>query len=909
MTELTLEQKQFIAIAQARKAAADKATAEGRGMKRREKLRGDPMSQLNKGLAGLVSGIPEILMAGSRMQGRKTGGTPTALVEKGFEKVGAPVAERAPETPMEFIGQVGGEAAAFALPMGKAAQMTAATTKAAPAIARAAPSSGIAGKALGAAKGTPGAIRGAAQSMNELLVKSPVQAAAIEAGAAGGAGIARGVSEEQGFGPGVSTLAEVAGGLTGGFAASLPIQRALGGVGRKILRPHTTEGSMDRAASRLHEVTDDVPLAQRNIEKNIDTGIQPSAMTEDPGLMAMEQTIARHDPALGTKMDKQTSDAVDNLIGAIRSEAKAGSMADVKKVLAANTKRTKAALDARTEIAGERARKALDDLGDVATEADISKIQRAELQSALDEASIQENALWEAIPKNAKTRTAGVMAKYEELLKDLPIAQKDNMPAKARQLLGGSKEVEMVPSGVTDLQGNMIMLEGQPATGKLGKTTTIKELDGLYKELGTAASEARKASNNNTARIAEDLREAILEDMKHVKGDRAARESVGKAREFSKEKNKKFSDGTIGKILGTKKGAVGVDPELTLGTGVGQGGLKGSLAAREIAVATDKDVGQLGAVQEFIKRKFLDAVLEDGVVNPTKARNYIANNSELMETYPHLRDQFKNARNAEDVSRSIKKSSEALRGKLDQKSVSQTAKILNAPVHEEVKNIFTSSDPASSMQNVVNAISRDKTGKAMKGLRAGIADHMINLIKSGSSVDIKNRPMFSGAKLKAALTNDSSRAAMQKVFNKKEMANWDRMADTLILLRKQQDKKGIPADFIIGDKSSYLSEMIGRVAGVKAFSKLSAMTGGGGSIQVPAMGGQLGKKAMKAIGADKAQQVLIDALTEDPQLLKALYMRKSKANDKLFDLQWRKYLARTGSRLITEEVAEEVESQ
>ena len=884
MAELTKEENEIYLAGVARLRMAQKAEAEGKGMKKREKLRGDPMSQLNKGLAGLVSGIPEIITAGSRMQGRKTGGTPTALVEKGFEEVGAPVAERAPETPMEFIGQVGGEAAAFALPMGKAAQMTQAATK-----------------------GT-GYLGGAAKSINEMLVKSPVQAAAIEAGAVGGQGIARSVAEDQGWSPGAAMGAEVLGGLTGGFAASGPIQRlAMGGVKRAV-KPFTDETSMDRAANRLRQITDDTPLAVKNIDKNIDTGLHPSAMTEDQGLIAMEQTIASYDPALGTKMAKQTSDAVDNLIGAIRSEAKAGSMADVKKVLAANTKRTKATLDARTEIAGERARKALDDLGDVATEADISKIQRAELQSALDEASVQEDKLWTAIPKNAKTRTTGVMAKYEELLRDLPIAQKDNMPSKAKQLLGGSKEIEMIPSGVTDAQGNMIMLEGQPPTGKLGKTTTIKELDGLYKELGTAASEARKASNNNTARIAEELREAILEDMKHVKGDRAARESVGKARAFSKEKNQKFSDGTIGKILGTKKGAVGVDPELTLGTGVGQGGLKGSLAAREIAVATDKDIGQLGAVQEFIKRKFLDAALEDGVINPTKARNYIANNPELMETYPHLRDQFRSARKAEDVSRSIQKSSDALRKRLDKPSVSKTAKILNAPVHEEVKNIFASPDPESAMQNVVNAVRRDKTGAATKGLRSGIAEYMINLIKSGdASVDIKNRPLFSGAKMKTALTKESSRKAMEKVFSPKEMKNWDKMADTLILLRRQQDMKGVPADSIIGDKAGYLTETIGRFGGVKAASWLSRHTGGGGSIQIPAMGGELGKKAVRRMGADKAEQVLIDALTENPELLKALYMRKTKANDKLFDLQWRKYLARSGSRLLAEETSDTIE--
>jgi hypothetical protein len=745
--------------------------------------------------------------------------------------------------------------------------------------------------------------------MNDLLVKSPVAASLIEGGAVTGQGIARSVAEEQEFGPGASLALEVGGGLLGGFAGSGPIQRAIVGTGKRIAKPHTAEGSMDRAATRLREVTDDIPLARRNIDKNIDTGLQPSAMTEDPGLMAMEQTIAKYDPALGTKLDKQTSDAADRLFKAIGADAKLGSMTATKKVLANNVKRTKAAIDTRVEVAAERSRQALDDLGDVATEADISIIQRAELESALKDATVQEKALWEAIPKNAKTRTAGVMAKYKELLRDLPIAQKDNMPVKARQLLGGSKDAEMIPSGVVGTDGKMIMLEGQAPTGKLGKTTTIKELDGLYKELGTAASEARKASNNNTARIAEDLREAILEDMAHVKGDKTARESVGKAREFSKQKNAKFSDGTIGKILGTKKGAVGVDPELTLGAGVGQGGLKGSLAAREIAVATDKDIGQLGAVQEFIKRKFLDHSIDDGVISPNKARDWIADNSELMETYPHLRDQFKSARSAEDVSRSIQKSSEALRGKLDQKSVSKTAAILNAPVHKEVANIFSSQDPSASMQNVVNAIRRDKSGEAMKGLRAGIADHMTNLIKT-ADVDVKNRPIGSGAKLKTALAKgSSSREAMEKVFSKKEMANWDRMADTLILNNRQMAKKGTAPAFVIQDKSGMISELVGSVAGVKGASKLSALTGGGGSIQIPAMGGKLGRKAMKALGADKAQQVLIDALTTNPELLKALFARRTKANEKLFDLQWRKYLARSGSRLTAQEAADQLTDQ
>ena len=70
------------------------------------------------------------------------------------------------------------------------------------------------------------------------------------------------------------------------------------------------------------------------------------------------------------------------------------------------------------------------------------------------------------------------------------------------------------------------------------------------------------------------------------------------------------------------------------------------------------------------------------------------------------------------------------------------------------------------------------------------------------------------------------------------------------------------------------------------------------------MGAQLGKKLVRALGADKAQQVLIDALTNDPALLKALYMRKTKANDIKFEKAWRSYLSRSGSRLLIEEGAD-----
>lgn len=900
MEELTLEQKKAIAIAKAKMAMSSSGTQD---------VENDAIGFVNKGLAKGVLGAPVSATAAAMRQferernsvksgiknllgkaGIKTPSSGTSNPDelfqdpfgggesfrRGMENIGAPTPDREPQNPIEYIAQTTGENLGFALPVAKAAQM------------------------LSNAPTTTGRI---AKEMNEFLVQSPVKSLAVEGGASVGQGVARSVAEDQGYGPGGSLSAEIGGSLAGGLAASLPTATGIKSAANFFRKPFTNDASMDRAALRLQDVTDDVPLALQNIDKNIDTGLAPLAMTEDPGVMSMEQTIAAYDPALGTKLTKEASDTSDRLLKAIGEDANLGDMASTKRVLASNVKRTKATLDARIAIAGERAKKALDDMGDVATEADISIVSRKELQSALDEASADEKKLWEAVPKDAEVTTSNVMKKYKELMRKLPDVQKDNMPIKARQQLGGDGKPEMIPSGTVGADGKMIMLEGPAPSSRLGSVTTVNDLDGLYKVLGEVAATASKENKNNTSRIAGELREAILEDMKNIRGNKQAKESVGKAREFSKQKNEKFNDGTIGKILGTKKGAIGVDEELTLGTGVGQMGLKGQLAAREIAKATDKNLNELSAVQDFLKRRFLDKTLEDGVVSSTKARDFIANNSELMETYPHLKKQFETARSAADVSRSIKKSSEALRKKLDNKKVSKTAAILNGPVDREVESIFKSSDPEAYMQNIVNAVSKDKTGQARLGLRAGIAEYLTNLIKS-NSFDIKGRPVISGGKLKTLLTNKNSRGAMSKVFSTQEMKNFDRFAETIIILNRQQGNFGIPASSVINDKAGYITETIGKFGGVKGASALSRATGGGGSIQIPAMGAQLGKKLVRKLGADKAQQVLIDALTNDPALLKALYMRKTKANDIKFEKAWRSYLSRSGSRLLIEEGAD-----
>lgn len=874
MEEFTLQQKQAIAIAQAqRKRAEAESSSQG------AEEAGGGIGFFNKALAETLGAPVDLISAGLNKAGIASpeegafGGSQS--IRRGLANIGAPTPDRDPEGYLENIGQVGGEVASLMIPVAKGAQV------------------------LSKGAGTTARI---AQAMNNPMKSIPgaLGSAGVEGGGVVGAGIARDIAKEQEVGSGAALGLEVAGGLLGGFAGSAPISRAIKGVGARTFAPFSEAGSFDRASMRAREIVDDELLAIRNIEDLKGSNLQPSAKSQDPGLMQLEQTVAASDTALGTRMDKQTSETIQSLVSQIRES---GSVQGTKNFLAARRTRLKRAIDARVEIAGEEAKRAVEDLGDVATEADISIKQKESLESALADSRVQEELLWRAVPNEAKVPTGGVKKEYARLSRELSQAQFDDMPPEARKLLGGEDAIVQVESGVVGLNGRPIMVDDFLTNRKgFSNIETIRELDGLYKRLGETARQARQASQNNKARLAESLREAILVDMGKVKG--SAKDSVDAARAFSKDLNDKFSNGTVGKILGTAKGAKGLDPELTLGAGVGQPGIKGQLAAREIAKATGEDISQLASVQEFIKRRFLDAVLVDGVVDPTKARNYIANNSELLDTYPTLRNQFNTARTAQDVNRRLTKSADALRKRLDQPSVSSTAKLLNATVGEEVQTIFKSSNPERAMQGIVNAVRKDKSGEALKGLRAGISEYLIEEMTSARSFDIGNKKKVLGSVLKSRLTNENTVGALSKVFNKKEMANWNKIADQLVIAQRQSAKSGRPLDFIINDRSSWMLNTLARIGGARVGSKMAAGSGAGGSIQSAGIGSQFAKDIMKKLTADKAQQLLIDAVTTDEDLLIRLLQPRNKVNDNKMGRVLSKYMINNGRRLFEDDEEE-----
>jgi hypothetical protein len=205
------------------------------------------------------------------------------------------------------------------------------------------------------------------------------------------------------------------------------------------------------------------------------------------------------------------------------------------------------------------------------------------------------------------------------------------------------------------------------------------------------------------------------------------------------------------------------------------------------------------------------------------------------------------------------------------------------------------------MQGIVNAVKKDKSGEAMKGLRAGVSEYLIDDMTSASRFDVGNQKTVLGSKLKSQLTNENTRAAMSKVFNEKEMANWDKVADQLVIAQRQSAKGGRPLDFIINDRSSFILNTVSRIAGARVGSKLAAGSGAGGSIQSAGIGSKFAQDLMKKLTADKAKQLLIDAVTTDDELLLRLLQPRSKKNDVKLGRTLNKYMINNGRRLFEED--------
>ena len=783
-------------------------------------------------------------------------------IESAARAVGIDIPEREPETFVERMGQVTGEVAGMALPVAKGAQM------------------------LSRARGTTGRV---GKAMVEEMIERPARAAAIEASSIPGIAAAREVAESSEMGPVGQVALEMVGGMAPSVAVSraTAVPRTVGKIGYQALLPFLPSGAKARASRRVQELVSDPARAAADIESLKGTELSPSARTNEPALMTLEQAVLNESPAEMTRISTKRSESIQKLSQTIK---RSGNIRNTRAFTKAKVDRLKEAMNARIEQAADNAGSTLSALG-TPDEISASIAVRESLETALADARVQEDQLWSTIQRKVRGPVSKTLERYKKLNSGLASSQKDDMPASAKLVIG--PQVARKPK--------------KGAKARVRKTT-VQELYGLYRKLGEEAVEARAAKKFNRARIAGELRESILDDLDSFSADGEVGESLRLAREYSAELNSKFTKGPVGKILRfATEGTERVPEEMTLRTALGPGRIPSRLATQAIQRAAD-DATVMEGITDFLKADFLRNAVDPTTnrVRLGSADSFLRKYDELLELVPATRTQLQAARSSEDVLRRVTKMVDAGRKNLDRPAISSAARLLNAPADREIAAILRSPDPKQTMKQIAFIARKDKTGKATEGLRAAMSEYLIETVTSPSALDIQGKPVIGGIKLLNILQDQKIIDAMSFLFSPKEIQDIRSSAKQMSSIEKLV--KTSAADAIIRDVPGWLLSTVARVVGARVGGRLSNATPGG-SLQSAQIGSNVVAKFLNSLVADKAKQMLVDAV-QDPELMKALLTHKNGRVSKKQARVIRNYMiSPIGSRLLEDGMLEEAKAE
>lgn len=598
------------------------------------------------------------------------------------------------DLPHPFVGRVAEEVGAAAVPFGVVG-----------AIARTA--------ATGGHFGAP---------LLEAFRRTPRLNAAAESAAAVGAGTGAAIAQE--VAPG-NDMAELAGQLIGGFASPVALAtdatRKIGESGSLVRSVDLMlpGGARRSAVRQLQEKVGDPEAAARILEQPVEgvpgARLSPAQETGDPYLLELERGLRRdyRDVDLPLQSAGQaTQQAIrDEFADLTGGEARG----QAREFLDERLQGIQAQMQARTQQALTRAQERAEALPPGTSRAQLSRITREEIEDALFDMRAAERELWTVVPENVQADLTPLKARYRELLASLPQAQKDDMPGIAGRLLGKGE-------------------------GALGDVDAIKQVQGLRSKLLEVARNARAGDtpNFNQARLADEIQEAALDVMSRSDAGPAVQEALA----WSRDLNTRFRQGAVGRVLGQeRRGGSAVPAEQTLDRMVRQG-VEGGVNYDALVRAVDTPEAR-GAVADYMRTLFVHSATDPkGRVNPAAAHRFLRQHAEVLERMPEIRRQLVQAKSAQELATHTENQTFARQRGLMDKRKSRAALYLDAPVGREMRAVLNSRNPVADMRQLVRQVRHDKTGEALKGLRAQFLDEALDAATRSGQLSSRDLDAF-----------------------------------------------------------------------------------------------------------------------------------------------------------------------
>lgn len=607
----------------------------------------------------------------------------------------------------------------------------------------------------------------------------------------------------------------------------------------KQLAPFTAKGAKGVATERMQGLAGGSERAEQlasRIDGENPLGLTPAQQTQDSSMLGIEALAAQQDPELREYLALHRASAAQNVQSEIQGMG--GDVEDAQAFFAERRRQFAQNMQSRVDAALGQSGDAVQGVDATRPDGVNSRTAFDQITARLDDELSKEKELWLAIDRNHRVGTAQAKEVAQRLIDETAFAQRSDIPRAVQDLLD-SPEV-------------------------YGDGASVRDMHGLYSELRRVARSAMAGNdqNKNTARIANEVADAILKDLGAVDGATAVGRQINEARAFSAALHETYDRGAPGRLLKrTLDGDQAIDPELSLRRTVGRQGTEAAVASQQIEAAGVSP----RVVQDYLAGQFAEVATNQGTgeITLAGARRWMARNKELLKRYPELRNEIESAvakrESAEGMAARVHSRIKAL----EDTRQSATARFVGGQAEKAYQAITEAQNPVRAARKIANEARKDPSGKALDGLKGALADHLINSSLRTAGAETA----MDATSLNRVLETPQLKRAMSQIFSEAEMARMRFLAKELA--KSQSRDAANVGDSLSGADAPRWIQIAARIAGAKVATGAANARNAGVSLQAANIGSNRMRDLVQSLTADRASQMIADAV-RDPKLFKAL---------------------------------------
>ena len=767
----------------------------------------------------------------------------------------------ASQRPYAIGGEVLGQSTAIMAPVLNAAKNVSAVN----ATAQAAPKSNVVSQTV--------------DQIVKATARNPATATAIETGLSIAPAVGAGVAEQ--VNPGDPT-ARMTGELVGSFTPVV-LATTLPKLTASLMRAVETRlpGGVQRQAaetlqSSLAAGGEDIAATAAKLRESTGAGTA-GQVSGSPRLLAIENELIASGGKVSEDIAAQTQKAINEFNAAYRAAITSGDPDLVRQAAQARQDYLVQTLGARVANAEKRARDIQTTNLRTADPAKVSSAARNILEDALTTARTTENQLWSSVDRTLKLRANNTLTTYNELKASLASGEELPAPLKA------------VVSDIKKNQKKLNLGKGETTSGNLLRTRS------RYLEL---AREARAQKKFGDARMYQTVADAMLKDLDPVVGDAAK-----VAREFSRELNKKFTQGFVGKTLGYQSdGGLRVDPTLTLERAAAGSDPQQLLNLQAMQTAAGDQAGDMAALQrQFFQNLAADTTNFDGTVNPKNLESFISNNRATIDQLG-LTNVLTDPASATRIAERVANQAKAGTAFATQKSAAAGVLRTNN-MNEYVQGILRSNNVSGGLDDAARLAKRSGDPAVMDGLRYSIYETFLDTAKTDGG-------LISGNRLEALLNAKSGNQTLRQTllkngtFTSGQMRNIDRLINKTKQFETALANTSRAEDLLGGEDIFF--DLLLRIGGATVGGNSVIGNAAGTPLVAAGAGSRASQKLFDKVPKLRVKSVIAEAIN-DPKLMATLLekpttVKAKAARDKRLYAALLQAGLLDGSELISNEV-------